>query len=281
MDANAGRTQAPVPDIATIKAKQKATWEDGDYPTFARFMEAGAIEILDGWHVVRQQSLLDVGCGAGQTALPAAKRGAHVTGIDVAENLIDHARQRAREAGLDIRFDVGDAEDLPYADSSFDALISLIGAMFAPRPEHMVRECARVLKPGGKLYMANWTAASMPGQMFKCVARFVPPPPGLTAPVLWGDENVAKRRLSDDFTDIRFRRRMYPQWCYPFDAAELVGLFRAHFGPVKKAFDLIGPQQQQALRQDLEQIYLESSEMTNGVLTITRGELLEIEATRR
>ena len=145
----------------------------------------------------------------------------------------------------------------------------------------MVRECARVLKPGGKLYMANWTAASMPGQMFKCVARFVPPPPGLTAPVLWGDENVAKRRLSDDFTDIRFRRRMYPQWCYPFDAAELVGLFRAHFGPVKKAFDLIGPQQQQALRQDLEQIYLESSEMTNGVLTITRGELLEIEATRR
>ena len=134
MDANAGCTQAPVPDIATIKAKQKATWEDGDYPTFARFMEAGAIEILDGWNVVRQQSLLDVGCGAGQTALPAAKRGAHVTGIDVAENLIDHARQRAREAGLDIRFDVGDAEDLPYADSSFDALISLIGAMFAPAP---------------------------------------------------------------------------------------------------------------------------------------------------
>lgn len=281
MEAHTGHSQASVPDIAAIKAKQKASWEDGNYPAFAKFMEAGAREILDGWNITRHQHLLDVGCGAGQTALPAAKNGARVTGIDVAENLIDHARRRAREAGLDIRFDVGDAEDLPYADGSFDAVISLIGAMFASRPEHVVRECARVLKPGGKLHLANWTAASMPGQMFKCVARFVPPPPGVSPPVLWGDEDTVKQRLSDDFTDIRLRRRMYPHWHYPFDAAELVNLFRTHFGPVKKAFDLIDPQQQQELQRSLEQIYRESSETANGVLTITRGELLEIEATRR
>ncbi len=273
--------QTPAPDFAAIKAKQKATWEDGDYASFAKFMEAGAIEILNGWAIAKHQRLLDVGCGAGQTAIPAAKNGAMVTGIDVAENLIAHARRRAREAGLDIRFDVGDAEALPYADGSFDAAISLIGAMFAPRPERVVSEFARVLKPGGKLYMANWTAASMPGQMFKCVSRFVPPPPGLTPPVLWGDEATVRARLSNDFTDLRFTRRMYPHWRYALDAAELVNLFRAQFGPVKKAFDKLDPEQQQELRRSLERIYADTGEITNGVLTITQGELLEIEATRR
>lgn len=269
------------PDFDAIKARQKATWEDGDYASFCKFMEAGAIEILDGWDIGRDKTLLDIGCGSGQTAIPAAKNGARVTGIDIAENLIEHARQRAREAGLDVRFDVGDAEDLPYDEDSFDVAISLIGAMFAPRPERVVAEFARVLKPGGKLHMANWTAASMPGQMFKCVARFVPPPPGLTPPVLWGDEATVKQRLADDFTDIKLRRRTYPQWHYGFDAAELVNLFRAQFGPVKKAFELIDEQRRQELRDSLEQIYRDTSETINGVLTITQGELLEIEATRR
>ncbi len=281
MSANAAPRQTPAPDIAAIKAKQKITWEDGDYAGFCKFMEAGALEILGGWNIGRDKTLLDIGCGSGQTAIPAAKNGARVTGIDIAESLIAHARRRAREAELEIRFDVGDAEELPYADASFDTAISLIGAMFAPRPERVVAEFARVLKPGGKLYMANWTAASMPGQMFKCVARFVPPPPGLAPPVLWGDEDTVKTRLAQDFTDLRLTRRMYPQWHYPFDAAELVNLFRAKFGPVKKAFDLIDPQQQEELRRSLEHIYAEAGETANGVLTITQGELLEVEATRR
>lgn len=278
----AAATQAPAPpDFQAIKARQKATWEAGDYANFCKYMEAGAIEILDGWNIGRDRTLLDIGCGSGQTAIPAAKNGARVTGIDIAENLIGHARERAREAGLDARFDVGDAEDLPYGDGSFDVAISLIGAMFAPRPERVVSEFARVLRPGGKLHMANWTPASMPGQMFKYVARFVPPPAGLPSPVLWGDEATVKERLANDFTDIRLRRRMYPQWHYGFDAAELVNLFRAQFGPVKKAFDLIEPDRQDELRRGLEQIYRDNSETTNGVLTVTNGELLEIEATRR
>lgn len=281
MTATATLAPAPAPDIAAIKAKQKAVWEDGDYAGFAKYMEAGAVAILDDWNILRQHAVLDVGCGAGQTALPAAKNGARVTGIDLAENQIAHARRRAQEAGLDIRFDVGDAEDLPYSDESFDVAISLIGAMFAPRPEQVVSEFARVLKPGGRLYMANWTAASMPGQMLKCVSRFVPPPPGMVPPVLWGDEDTVKQRLSNEFTDIKLTRRMYPHWHYPFDAAELVTLFRTKYGPVKKAFELVDPARRQALREELERIYAETSEMTNGVLTVTRGELLEIRATRR
>lgn len=271
----------PTPNIAAIKARQKAIWEDGDYAGFAKYLEAGAVAILDGWNIARHHALLDVGCGAGQTALPAAKNGARVTGIDLAENQIAHARRRAQEAGLDIRFDVGDAEDLPYSDESFDIAISLIGAMFAPRPEKVVSEFARVLKPGGRLCMANWTAASMPGQMLKCVSRFVPPPPGMVPPVLWGDEDTVKQRLSNEFTDIRLTRRMYPHWHYPFNAAELVALFRAKYGPVRKAFDLIEPAQQEELREGLERIYADTSETANGVLTVTRGELLEIQATRR
>jgi SAM-dependent methyltransferase len=281
MTAPATLEPPPAPNFDAIKAKQKATWEAGDYASFCKYMEAGAIDILDGWNIAKGKTLLDVGCGSGQTALPAAKNGARVTGVDIAENLIAHARQRAQEAGLDVRFDVGDAENLPYGDGSFDVAISLIGAMFAPRPERVTAEFARVLKPGGKLHMANWTAAGMPGQMFKCVARFVPPPPGLASPVLWGDEATVKQRLSDDFTDIKFRRRMYPQWHYSFDAAELVNLFRAQFGPVKKAFELIDEDKRRELRDSLEQIYRETSEMRNGVLTITHGELLEVEATRR
>lgn len=182
---------------------------------------------------------------------------------------------------MDVRFDVGDAENLPYANASFDVVISFIGAMFAPRPDVVVAEFARVLKPGGKLHMANWTAASMPGQMFKCVAGFVPPPPGLASPVLWGDEDTVRQRLSSDFTDIKLSRRLYLHWHYPFDAAELVKLFRTQFGPVKKAFEQIDLQQQQGLRSSLEKIYADNSETRNGVLTIMTGELLEVEAMRR
>lgn len=274
-------TQVPIPDVMAIKAKQKAAWEDGDYASFCKFMEAGAMEILNGWNIGRDKTLLDVACGSGQTAIPAARNGARVTGIDIAENLIDHARRRAREAGLNARFDVGDAEELPYADASFDTVISLIGAMFAPRPEKVVGEFARVLKPGGKLHMANWTAASMPGRMFKCMACFVPPPAGIVSPMLWGDAATVRERLVGNFVDVRLRRRVYPHWHYPFDAAELVNLFRTHFGPVKKTFELIEPEQQQELRRSLEQVYSESGETANGALSITQGELLEIEATRR
>jgi ubiquinone/menaquinone biosynthesis C-methylase UbiE len=177
------------PDLSTIKSKMKATWEDGDYASFATYMAPGAVEILEDWNITPGQRLLDVGCGAGQTAIPAARRGLHVTGIDIAENLVEHARQRARKEGLVARFDQGDAEELPYADASFDVAVTLIGAMFAPDPDRVTAEFARVVRPGGKLYMANWTPNGMPAQMFKfkCVAAYVPPSPAFIPPVLWGE----------------------------------------------------------------------------------------------
>jgi len=267
--------------INELKMKQKATWEDGDYAGFSTYMRDGAIEILHGWDLSKAKTLLDVGCGSGQTAIPAAKTGLQVTGVDIAENLIEHARKQASKAKLNIQFDVGDAEQLPYTDNSFDAAISMIGAMFAPQPDRVSSEFARVLKSGGKLYMANWTATSMPAQMFKCVTEITPPPPGFIPPILWGDEDTVKQRLQKDFKDIHLNRKHYPQWHYPFDEHGVVNLFREQFGPVKKAFAAATEIQKKQLYDKLFHIYRNNSETSNDILTITGGEYLEIIATRR
>lgn len=268
-------------EIDTIKAKHKATWEDGNYAEFSTYMHDGALEILHGWDLAEAETLLDVGCGSGQTAIPAAKMGLKVTGVDIAENLIEHARKSAKKANLKTQFDVGDAENLPYENNSFDAAITMIGAMFAPQPDQVASEFARVIKPGGTLCMANWTATSMPGQMFKAVAEITPPPPGFIPPVLWGDEETVTGRLMDKFKDIKLSRKAYPQWHYPFDEHGVINLFREQFGPVKRAFEIASDVQERRLYDKLFQIYRNNSKTQNGVLTITGGEYLEVIATRR
>ncbi|WP_455218450.1 class I SAM-dependent methyltransferase [Kaarinaea lacus] len=273
------------PTIEQIKAKMKATWEDGDYAGFSRYMEKGAIEILENWNIAPRQRLLDIGCGSGQTAIPASRLGHSVTGIDIAENLVEHANEVAKLEGLDASFDVGDAENLPYEDNSFDVVISMIGAMFAPRPDKVVSEIARVLRPGGKLYMANWTPAGMPAQMFKSVAAIMPPPPGFIPPPLWGVEETVTERLSEHFGDLQMTRKNYPQWHYPFGVDGLVDLFRTHFGPVKRAFDKLESEGDEGgiaqFRKDLSDIYERTSKSNgDGTLTVTGGEFLDIAATR-
>ena len=145
---------------------------------------------------------LDVACGTGNLAIPLARAGAVVTGIDIAPNLLVQARERAVQESLVIRFDEGDAEQLPYADASFDCVVSMFGAMFAPRPELVAAELARVLRSGGLLAMANWNPDSFSGQMFRVSARHVPPPQGIAPPVLWGDEVTVRERLGSSFRDI-------------------------------------------------------------------------------
>jgi len=269
------------PDISTIKAKIKAVWEDGDYAAFAKYMEDGAIEVVESWGIEPGQRLLDIACGSGQTALPAARKGARVTGVDIAKNLIAHANRRARLEGLDAQFDEGDAEQLPYGDTRFDVVVTMFGAMFAPRPEKVAAEFARVCKPGGKLIMANWTSTSMPAQMFKCVAGHAPPPAGVAPPVLWGDENTVTSRLEENFRDIKLTRKIYPQWHYPFSTAALVDLFRIYFGPVKRAFDALDNDGKKLLREQLHHIYSSNSVSDGNSTTITGGEYLEVIATRR
>ena len=163
-------------EMDALKARLKSTWMSGDYAHFATYLADGAMDFLASINVSPGAKVLDVACGAGQTAIPMARKGINVTGVDIATNLIEAARKRARDEGLSIRFDEGDAEELPYEDASFDVVISLIGAMFAPQPQKVAAEMARVCRPGGRIIMGNWTPGGFVGQMFKIVAAHVPPP---------------------------------------------------------------------------------------------------------
>ncbi|MEO8647529.1 MAG: class I SAM-dependent methyltransferase, partial [Acidobacteriota bacterium] len=176
---------APTPEMETLKTKLKTTWEAGDFSEVAKHIETAAEEFVDRLDIKSGMRVLDVACGSGNLAVAAAAKGADVTGIDIADNLVEAARKRASDAGLDIKFEQGDAEDLPYEDDSFDLVITMFGAMFAPRPDIVADELIRVCKPGGTIGMANWTPAGFPGQMFKLATKYLPPP-NMPPPVLWG-----------------------------------------------------------------------------------------------
>src|SRR5665213_1053110 len=161
----------------------RAMWMAGDFGVVAKTITAGADGLVARLALPPGTRVLDVACGTGNTAIPLARRGCTVTGVDIATNLLAQASERAAAEKLPATFDEGDAEQLPYADASFDAVVTMFGAMFAPRPELVASELARVLKPGGLLAMANWNPASFTGQMFKVASFHVPPPPGLPPPI--------------------------------------------------------------------------------------------------
>jgi SAM-dependent methyltransferase len=240
-------------DVDRLKARLRTIWMAGDYDRFSRYLEAGAREFYERVPVVQGGTLLDVGCGSGQLALIAAQDGLDVTGVDIAGNLIQQARARAQAAGLAVRFEEADAEALPFADARFDVVTSLIGAMFAPRPQLVAAELLRVCKPGGIIAMANWTPQGFVGQMFKTVSNFIAPS-GMPSPVLWGDESTARERLGRGMSDLRLMRRSYT-FSYPFPPADVVEHFRLHYGPVNQAFAGLGPEASENLRQALDTLW--------------------------
>ncbi|MGE5234078.1 MAG: class I SAM-dependent methyltransferase [Acidobacteriota bacterium] len=271
-------TAAPTTDIAALKARLKATWMDGNYDYFSRFMESSAVQFLDRLQVAPGTSLLDVACGSGQLALIAARRGARVTGIDIATNSILAARGRASAEGLDARFDEGDAEDLPYPDSSFDVVASIYGAMFAPRPERVAAELVRVCRPGGMIAMGNWTREGFVGEMFKTFARFIAPA-GMPSPVLWGDEQVVRERFGSAVSTLRLNRVAY-RFDYSFSPAGVVEFFRRYYGPATRAFAALGEGDRTALREDLVKLWGSHNRATSADRTVVDAEYLEVIAVR-
>jgi len=267
-------------EFSRIKTHMKATWMDGDYAEFCKYMEPGAIQILREWNIAPGLRFLDVGCGAGQLVIPAARGGIKSTGVDIATNLIEYARERANREGLAAKFDEGDAEQLPYANGAFDVVVSLFGAMFAPRPDKVASELARVCRTGGRLFMANWTPSGMAGQMFKHLAQYVPPPNGMAPPPLWGDERTVRDRLAEGFTDIQLTRKWYPLWKYPFPVQDVIQLFARLFGPIKGALAKLPEAGQQALMAGLADLFSAHNQAQDGI-TELKGEYLEVIATRR
>jgi SAM-dependent methyltransferase len=260
--------------MTALKTRLKATWEDGNYDFFSRFMEAAAVEFVDRVGITPGTSVLDVACGSGQVALIAARRGARATGVDIAANSIAAARGRATSEGLEATFDEGDAEALPYADGSFDLVVSIYGAMFAPQPDLVAAELLRVCRQGGRIAMANWTAEGFVGKMFKAIGRFIAPP-GMPAPVLWGNEQVIAERLGGGLSGLRLSR-VNCRFDYPFPPAGVVDFFRENYGPTTRAFATLGEMEQVALRGALIDLWASHNQSDDPARTVVDAEYLEV-----
>ena len=268
------------PDISTLKAAMRATWMAGDFGVIAKTISGSGEEFIARLAIPAGTKVLDIACGTGNTALPLARAGAIVTGVDIATNLLEQARERAANEGLTINFDEGDAEALPYADASFDAVTTMFGAMFAPRPALVASEFARVLKPGGRLAMANWNPASFSGRMFKVSSNHVPPPSGVPPPVLWGDDTAVRECLAPFFTDIE--THLIPiDFDMPVSPVGAVDFFRKYFGPTQMAFARLDEAGQAAMAADLVNLWSGANVSPDPEShTLVKNEYLQITATR-
>lgn len=266
-------TNTVVPERDGLKARLRAIWTAGDYDRFSRYMEGSAREFYERLNITPGCQLLDVACGSGQLALLASRDGVEVTGVDIAGNLVERARARARAEGLRARFEEADAEALPFEDADFDVVVSLIGAMFAPRPDLVAKELLRVCVPGGTIAMANWTPHGFVGQMFKAVSKFIAPS-GMPSPVLWGDEVTVRERLSHGLSTLNLTRRQY-HFSYPFPPEEVVEFFRLCYGPTNRAFASLDAEGQARLRQELETLWTAHNRAGAGCTTVF-AEYLEV-----
>jgi SAM-dependent methyltransferase len=264
------------PEMETLKTKLKATWVSGDFGKIAESFEDGAVEFVERLNLKPGTRVLDVACGSGNQSIPAARTGAIVTGVDIAPNLIGQAQKWAEAENLIIQFDEGDAENLSYADASFDVVMTMFGAMFAPRPERVSAELIRVCRPGGVIAMANWTPTGFIGQMFKIIGSHVTPPQNMPSPILWGDETTARARLGDKVSEINFESRLI-SLTFPFGVPETIEFWREFYGPTHKAFAALDENGQAALRRDLEKLWAENNLADDGT-TRVESEYLEITA---
>lgn len=267
-----------ISDLEALKAKLRATWISGNFHEIARFMTVGADDFINRLGLKPEMKVLDVACGTGNLALPAARLGANVTGVDIAPNLVEQARANAAREGLNAQFDEGDAEALPYDDASFDAVITMFGAMFAPRPDLVAAELKRVTRPGGLIAMANWTPTGFIGKMFKTAAAYVPPPTGMASPVLWGVDEVVRERFGDGVSKIETQPRMLT-FAFPFSPSQVVEHFRLYYGPTNKAFGALDESKQAALRKDLDELWISNNQATDGTTSVD-SEYLEVIAVR-
>ena len=262
------------PELGALKTKLRATWIAGDFGQIAKAYVNGAEEFIKRLNLQPGVKLLDVACGTGNLALPAARRKAAVTGVDIAPNLLAQASENAHSEGLQIQFDEGDAEALPYDDASFDVVVTMFGAMFAPRPDLVAKELKRVCRPGGVIAMANWTPTGFIGQMFKIASTHVPPPAGMPPPVQWGVDLTVRERLGEGLSKLDTTPRMM-SFLFPFSPNEVVEHFRNYYGPTQKAFSALDESHQATLRSDLEKLWTDNNLATDGT-THVDAEYLEV-----
>lgn len=266
------------PDLAAITAAQQRIWSDGDFSRVASMINGVAENLAEALELLPDDRVLDVATGSGNGALAAARRTwVGAVGSDFVPALLERGRERAAAERLDVEFVEADVQNLPFEDASFDVATSIFGAMFAPDQERTARELLRVVKPGGRIGMANWTPDGGLSQLFVILVKHTGgPPPGTVPPVLWGTEDHVRTMFGDGISELRTERRISKQ---VFRSADhYLDFFRTYFGPLKAAFDKVGPEGAPALEADLR-AYLEEVNENERALVL-EPDYLQIVAIR-
>jgi len=271
--ANAGAQ----PDFEAIKQKQQATWASGDFAVIGTTLQIVGENLAEAVDVRSGERVLDVAAGNGNATLAAARRFARVTSTDYVDALLEKGAARARAEGLEVTFRVADAEALPFPDGSFDVVLSTFGAMFTPQHARPAQEMLRVVRPGGRIGLANWTPEGFIGQLFKVIGGYLPPPAGLKSPALWGTEAHLVELFGKQAADIQCTRRMFN---FRYRSAEhWLQIFRDYYGPTHKAFAALDPAKQKALAADITAL-LQRLNVGGSDSLIVPGEYLEVVITK-
>ncbi len=260
--------QTPVPvaaDLAAVKERQRAAWSAGDYAIVGATLQIVGETLCEAADLRSNQRLLDVAAGNGNATLAAARRFADVTSTDYVGALLDRGRERAKAERLAVTFQEADAENLPFADASFDVVLSTFGVMFTPNQVQAAQELMRVCRPGGKIGLANWTPGGFIGRLFKLIGKYVPPAPGMMSPALWGDKAHLEALFGSDATIATQSRMFVFRYRSP---AHWVEVFRNYYGPVLKTFAAIDPPAREALAADLHALIDEFNVAKDGTLVI-------------
>jgi ubiquinone/menaquinone biosynthesis C-methylase UbiE len=268
----------PKPDLGSIKSRQQGAWASGDYAVVGTTLQIVGETLCEALDLRSSQNVLDVAAGNGNASLAAARRWCDVVATDYVPALLDRARERAEADHLQISFQEADAEALPFADRSFDVVVSTFGVMFTPDQDRAAAELARVCKSGGKIGLANWTPDGFIGQLFKTIGKHMPPPAGIRSPALWGtrariDEMFGQRASSIETAHrhFAFRYRSPAHW---------LDIFRTYYGPVLKTFAALPPAGQMALEIDLMSLVAQFNRSGNGCMVVP-SEYLEVVVTTR
>ena len=270
--------------MSTTINPNKALWEKGDFTRIAASMRESGEALVNTLGITDGLEVLDVGSGDGTTAVPAARLGANVLGVDIASNLVAAGNARAQSLGLtNCRFQEGDASDLnELADDSFDLVVSIFGAMFAPRPFDVAKEAVRVTRPGGRIVMGNWIPndPTLVAQILKISASYSPPPPeGFVSPMTWGvEENVIERFAGAGVPEekISFERDTYT-FNFPGSPSELLAAFRTYYGPTMNAFEAAAANGRETdLQGELAALFNEQNTSPNGDATSIPATFLRV-----
>lgn len=265
--------QPASPDLSAIKARQQATWASGDFAFIGTTLQIVGELLAEAADVRAGERVVDIAAGNGNATLAAAHRFAEVTSTDYVPELLARGRLRAEAEGLNITFRVADAEALPFADGTFDVALSTFGVMFAPDHVRAAGEMLRVVRSGGRIGLANWTPEGFIGQLFRIVGTYVPPPPGLKSPALWGTEPHLVSLFGAQAADIRCVRRNF-NFRY-LSSAHWIQVFRDFYGPTLKAFAALDAAHQSALERDITAL-LERFNTAGNQSLVVPGEYLEV-----